>query len=837
GREFEAGAEAAIAERARVVVCDRDQRMARGSASDNELVVATATGLAAGDRVVLFQPLLQAEIDGWALTGVADAIDLGRSETGVLSAMIVDFKSTTSARMEHRLQLAFYDEMLEAIFAAERIAVETELAVLYRGAAGGPPEDDREIERAQRLDAAETFGVEGYLERLEHAGALRRDVRALVLGDKSEARRNLAQSFDQIPFHLDYVCDGCLYNQLCLRQSAETDDLSLIPFLRVEQKRNLQVAGVRRCADLAGIPLPSEAPSPAYNNLAMEPGLGAELDDLIVRARTYRASKGDAWPVQTWLPEGRQSSLPRCDAEMHPNLVKVYIDVEHDYLHDRIYLIGALVVGAEHGVESPERRRTIVELAAAPPDDPEIEAALLRRWIARTIAAIGEVAAPDVDGSHTAPIHLIFSDSYDQRVLMNALGRHLTTVFGATSLYDFASQLAAYTSPVLTVLSDEIRTQRNYPILCQSLQALARYLRFPWDAERPLTQLFRERYFDAAGRFEDGDIPSGDRSPWYTRRSRFSSQLPLEYAYGAWKALPAAARPDPFAPYRAVTSDDLRALHAARLEAMELIAAQLRPNPWAYKQSFDLSNLDAFQDVATNLATALDEFITIERHIALGAWKHERAISPERRILSGTSMLVRYCEDDQLPEIADYNRRVLEYEALDDRDGVSRPKCSLAPTVFRLRIDLPEPTVTPEHALSLWGAAPGDVVVASARWKVDSRLPAEERVSFSPTIRQLLTGAGVKIVDIEPPDSEAEWPAGFIDVELSGFGGGQSEFAFSHVFRGFEPDGLLTLDSSPDDWYGSFQRNVVDGLRKGKRNALFDRIAGNGPVSLESDPA
>ena len=674
GREFEKGAEAAIEHSTRVFTCSADERTAQGVPNDNAFLVSVAESLPPGERVVVFQPFLQADIDGWALTGVADAIDFRRDEAGKLSALIVDFKSTTAARMEHRLQIAFYREMLEKVFDPAGIVPNTTLGVLYRGAPSAASDTDDPTLAEQRADALATFGVEGYLERIEDANALRRHVRSLVLAQTSEARRNLAQEFDQLPFHLNYVCDGCLYNQFCLRQSAETDDLSLIPFLKAEQKRALHTAGIRRCAELANVPLPAETWSEQYMQLAMAPALGAELDDLISRARAYRESKGDPWPIERWLPDGRQSSLPRCDAEFHPNLVKIYVDVEHDYLHDRVYLLGALMVGAENGETPPERRRTVIELAPGPPESPESEAELLRRWIDGVIRAVVEVAAPDAEGNLAAPIHLIFYDDYDQRVLLTALGRHLGNVLGATALYDFASQLAAYTSPVITVLSDEIKAQRNFPLLCQTLQSLARLLRFPWDEERPLTQLFRERYFDAAGKFEDHEVPDGDTSPWFTRRARFSSQLPLEYAYAAWNELPAPEPNDRFAPFRAVTMDDLLALHASRLDAAERIAAEVRPNRWAMKASFDLSNLTSFEDVATSFATALDEFITIERHLKLGAWKHERTVSPERRVLAGTSMLARYHEEDQDPEFAAYNQALYDWEMLVDEEKETQPK-------------------------------------------------------------------------------------------------------------------------------------------------------------------
>jgi hypothetical protein len=839
GREFEEGAETAIDRVAPTVKCTQAGHAAPGVDSHNQQLIDTARSLAPGGRVVVFQPRLRAEIDGWDLTGVADAIDFRRSGDGTLSAFIIDFKSTTSARMEHRLQIAFYDEMLRAIFAAEDTPLDVELGILYRGTPGDGARSDDPALIAQLDDAIETFGIDGYLERIEDPAALRRDVRSLVLDEKSEAHRNLAMPFEQLPYNLNFVCDGCLYQQLCLRQSAETDDLSLIPFMQPAQKQSLHLAKIRHCADLATVPLPAESKSTEYRKLAMAPALGAGLDDLIARARTYRASKGDPWKKDTWLHDPGQSSIPRCDTEFHPNLIKVYIDVEHDYQHDRVYLLSALIVGAENGQTSPERRRTIVELAPGPPDDHDIEAALLRIWLEKTIAAIAEVAAPDAEGNLSAPIHLFFYDAYDQRVLMNALARHLGQVFGATSLYDFVSQLAAYTSPILTVLADEVRAQRNFPLLCQSLQSLSRYLKFPWNAERSLTTTFYERYFDVAGKFAEDDIPEGDTDPWFTRRARFSSQLPLEYAYAAWNQLPPPDDPDLFEPFRQTTSDDLRALHHRRLDAIELIAGTLKPNKWATKASFDLSNLADFDDISTSFAMALDEFITIERHIALGAWKHDRAMSPERRVLSGASMLARYHEEDQSPEMAQFNRELYEFDRLppEEQEGQLKPNKPEGPWRLRLRIDLSAVETSVEHAMSLWNAGIGDRMVISPRKTVDTRLPVAERVPFTPTVRQLLYGASAGIVDTGNGVDSLGNPYTWIDVDMGSFGAKSTEFVFNQMYKGFESGALLTLDESPNDWYGSLQRGVVTGLREGKRNALFQRITEYGPEQLEPDPA
>jgi hypothetical protein len=60
-------------------------------------------------------------------------------------------------------------------------------------------------------------------------------------------------------------------------------------------------------------------------------------------------------------------------------------------------------------------------------------------------------------------------------------------------------------------------------------------------------------HFDASGRMADGD-------GYYIQRARFSSAIPLEYAYAAWQALPNVDNstiPDSMARFRHVTRDML----------------------------------------------------------------------------------------------------------------------------------------------------------------------------------------------------------------------------------------------------------------------------------------
>jgi len=89
------------------------------------------------------------------------------------------------------------------------------------------------------------------LDRIADVDAYLGSVRDLVTGDHSTARRLLATDFDEIPFHLTYKCDGCLYNEFCMKRSAATDDLSLLPHLTEQDKHSLKRAGVTTTRQLA----------------------------------------------------------------------------------------------------------------------------------------------------------------------------------------------------------------------------------------------------------------------------------------------------------------------------------------------------------------------------------------------------------------------------------------------------------------------------------------------------------------------------------------------------------------------------------------------------------
>ncbi|MDB5060111.1 MAG: superfamily helicase, partial [Chloroflexi bacterium] len=790
-------------------------------------------------------------VEAWQLRGDIDILRLERDAEGTLRVLIADMKSSTNPKIEHRLQIAFYHRMIAALFAAHQIpCAEIRIGILYRGPAGDTkvlkPEEAAGRE-AQRYAAELAFGASaGYLEIVANPEPYLDAVADLVTAPGSTAVRVGSTAFDELPFHLTYKCDGCLYNEFCMKWSAQHDDLSLLPHLTAQDKGAFQRHGVhtmRHVADLKVLPpadqnggttrelIPVASAADLVRKLATTWPIGPRVDELIHRALRYRSFKGDPVESLSYIPSKGYGSLPFSSAEHNPNLVRIFIDAQHDYLNDRIYMLGALLVGCEAGEPRPERRRSVVHLTEGPPDTSEREQELFVAWIRDVLAALLAVAAPDPDGELTAPVHLIFFNRFDQQLVLDGLSRHAGTILGATPLYDFITQLAAFDSPLVTFLDQEIRELKNYPMVCQSLQAVAASLKFDWNMPEPYRQLFRSRMFDFWGKLDDHE-QTGE-SPWYFSRARFNSQIPLEYAYAAWDDLPMPGNgADPFGAYRHATTPLLLGFHARRLEALEHITADFKGNKQTLKTPFDLGSIATFSERARTLAHALDEFVMIERHVDLAAWKAARLAPPERRVLAGDALVGSFheCEQDadtntrNRENVRRFRRKVelMRTGAELSKEEKQELKWSQDGMRVRLRFDAPlECSI--DEMLGLKTLREGDRVVVCPRWDVDSRLPVEEQVPYTPTPKQLLYGTRATIIAIRVQrDDHGRAVSGTVELEMrSSFGGkGMRGFVFGSMDKPFEDGAVYSIDQDPNDWYGYHSSKVTEELCAGGHNTL-----------------
>jgi hypothetical protein len=710
---------------------------------NNKEVVSEARKLKPGKSLLLFQPRLSVELAGWLLRGDLDLVRLERQADGTLLVLIGDMKSTIQVKVEHRLQVAFYRLMLERLFKDEGIAHQpVQMAILFRPPADPTPDEQAEVQ-ALKEAAKETFGLDdALLEIVADPQAYVQSVHDLVLAGDSTARRVAQAPFEKVPFSLSFKCDGCLYNEFCMKWSAEQEDLSLLPYMTGTEKEALRRARVTIIQALATLKdfapgskadlVPAPGREAVVKQIAATWPVGPRLDELVHRAKSFRRSvRKDGTQALSYIPGKGNSTLPVSTQDLNPNLVRIYIEAQHDYLEERVYLLGALVVACKDG--TPVSRRSVVRMTSGPPDSAAKERQLFVDWTRELVLAVEDIAVSgEPEGKKkTAPIHVIFFGHYEQRLMLEALGRNFPSIIHETPpFYDFLTQLAAYDSPIASFLDEEIRTFKNFPMTCQSLQSVATYLKFDWSKPHPFRELFKARMFDYLGKLDIDGV-----SEWFTRRSRFSSSVPLEYAYAAWGELPKPekGKGDVFADFRAVTKDLLAAFQVRRLGALEHVASSIQANPNTQKTPFVLPDLAKFEDKAHDLAHALHEFVTIERLVTLNDWKAIRHAPPERRVLMGEALLARYVEADQDPGVGKQNRenercrqkREKFTAALKEKHPdkqVRLPKeqaaeCRWSPEGLRVRLRLETFGVDCElaEALSMSNLRPGELVVLYPR--------------------------------------------------------------------------------------------------------------------------
>ena len=104
----------------------------------------------------------------------------------------------------------------------------------------------------------------------------------------------------------------------------------------------------------------------------------------------------------------------------------------------------------------------------------------------------------------SAPIHVIFFDRYEQRLMLEALARNFPPILEATPpLYDFLTQIAAFDSPIATFLDEEIRTFKNFPMTCQIAPVAGAPTSSSTGTRRTtFRELFKARLFDYLGKLD-----------------------------------------------------------------------------------------------------------------------------------------------------------------------------------------------------------------------------------------------------------------------------------------------------------------------------------------------
>ncbi len=306
GLDFERRVEKAAAEVFPVLDCAEADEEGERADTDNARVSDRARRLRPGKTLLLFQPRLAAVLGVWSVIGDVDVLRLHRDEEGQLHILIVDIKATTMPKTEHRLQVACYAEMIAVVLAEAAVPVEAvDIGILYRGPAdGGNVRDLPPLrETAQRRLAKRLLGVpDALLEVIHDKHNYTAEVRDLLVGTDAMTVRIAEKSFHEVSYRLGLKCDGCLFNEFCMKDSYEQNDLSLIPYITDAQKSCLQAEGVRTVQVVAEL-MQFAGKENAGKDALVTPmqhkslvrrlqagGIGSRLEELVLRARQVIAA-------------------------------------------------------------------------------------------------------------------------------------------------------------------------------------------------------------------------------------------------------------------------------------------------------------------------------------------------------------------------------------------------------------------------------------------------------------------------------------------------------------------------------------------------------------------
>jgi hypothetical protein len=334
------------------------------------------------------------------------------------------------------------------------------------------------------------------------------------------------------------------------------------------------------------------------------------------------------------------------DTSRYPEIVRVFVDTQHDYLSDRLYMFSAVVAG-------PASSREICEIADAPPDD-DAEQNLLIAGVQKLLLAIAETA----DGTH-APVHFYLFDRRSQEKLKAALTRHFAALCAISAFYDLLTASPVLSQPMISFLADDVQARRNLKNLGQNLYQVAGEMKFDWTGETSkIKERFRAKIFDNfrkysrsnTGEFALADSQkASDHDVWIEASARFGTEIPLEYAYAAWGELEAPENASEAARmqlegFLGTTLEEIRELAVLRCRALQHIEESFGyKNRDIEKQELNLTRLHEIEiePEEVPLSRAIEDFLFLEHHARRQEAYLFFALPPDVRAASGRCAIIR----------------------------------------------------------------------------------------------------------------------------------------------------------------------------------------------------
>jgi hypothetical protein len=278
------------------------------------------------------------KLGAFQLTGQADFLVLyWRKGEPILR--LVETKASRKDRTYHRIQVATYHLLLTQELKRNPLEI--------AGRKVKPEHLEAIVARIDEKDGK----VQSILDTKPLDVSVMQDDLRYLLKEGGILDQALTDEFSSVPFTLDSKCQTCNFNLYCYPEAAAKRDIRLLGFVPSSVERLAQ-QGINTIDDLAHLSIDG-----AQTQQLMLEGLLPENPQTIrTRAQVrLRSLPPNDTPIEGYavqeIPRMSVGQLPAHDQNGEP-LVRVYLNVEFDYVEHRIVALSAHITQSEGKIET-----------------------------------------------------------------------------------------------------------------------------------------------------------------------------------------------------------------------------------------------------------------------------------------------------------------------------------------------------------------------------------------------------------------------------------------------------------------------------------------------------
>ena len=602
---------------------------------------------------------------------------------------IVECKASRKDKTYHRVQIAAYRLMVEASLAEGALTqngvhwndlrVESVVARIDEGS-----NQNQDALKLPSLDLEEEMD----------------DLRHLLSPDGPFVRIE-GTPLEGLNYRLEPKCDTCLYCPICLPESARLRRLELIG-IDPSAVSILVHNGIDSIDALADLDLKSDM----ARHMRRSAGFNVDLGDLIVRAKARRSTLtdhgNDGWSVMS-RPNPGMGQLPTYQNGTDPRLVRIYLDVEYDYIENRLVALAAhvtdsdlplitrttrvddknwhdpVLVEGDHrtGEFQPVAGKEIAICIGEPwtgdqDRDDEKERMLVQGFFDGLSDAIVDVANND----EKRPVHFYVWSKNDMTHLIDACTRaggsllhSLTELLGCRERCQGPMEQLIFTPMREEIDQKVVLGYTGHSLAIATSLSWYGFPRFHWTRmvdSQPvdLSRAFRRDLFDfrtslnlsSNNQWCERNDPDG-HPEFFEIRTKFDSGVSAPYWYALWGMLPEADNK-----MDRTLMDDYRrggkaslipALLKAKCQALRWLEERLFKNNGIAKPPVpinDLRQIDQNFKGRYDLVSACLDFMRLDHHVKKVDWVTSCMRSPATRVAEGLAVPVKDLVDIELDD-------------------------------------------------------------------------------------------------------------------------------------------------------------------------------------------